>query len=139
MLFGAAWIIVCALGAPGMASAQTAKLDFGKKQYESNCAACHGMKGAGDGPYKPFLTKSPSDLTTVAKANNGVFPYQRLYEVIDGRREVAAHGKRDMPVWGQDYLVEGAATYMEVPYDPEAYVRTRITALLDYVNRLQRK
>jgi hypothetical protein len=95
------------------------------------------VKGRGDGHYKPFLTRSPSDLTKLAKANGGVFPYLRVYEVVDGRREVAAHGQRDMPIWGADYLEKSAREAMDVPYDPEMYVRTRITALIDYVYRLQ--
>jgi mono/diheme cytochrome c family protein len=113
------------------------KLDFGKREYESNCAGCHGLRGLGDGPYKPFLTKSPATLTLLAKNNGGVFPYQRVYEVIDGRQAVTLHGPRDMPVWGADYLEKAAGDYMDTPYNPELYVRTRITALLDYINRLQ--
>lgn len=122
-----------------VAWAQGGKGDFGKREYESNCAVCHGLKGKGDGDYKPWLTKSPSDLTTLAKANQGVLPHQRIYEVIDGRQAVAAHGSRDMPIWGNDYLAKGRADYMDVPYDPEAYVRSRISALIDYINRLQVK
>lgn len=119
--------------------AQQGKLDFGKREYDSNCAACHGMTGKGDGHYKPYLTKSPPDVTILAKANNGVFPYQRVYEVIDGRQALAGHGPRDMPVWGSDYLEKSRTDYIDVPYDPEAYVRTRIVALIDYLHRLQAK
>jgi len=115
------------------------KADFGKREYDSNCASCHGIKGHGDGPYNPYLTKSSSDLASIAKKNGGVFPFQRLYEVVDGRQAVALHGPRDMPVWGADYLAKSAGEHMDVPYDPELYVRTRISALLDYVNRLQVK
>jgi hypothetical protein len=44
-----------------------------------------------------------------------------------------------MPIWGRDYQVKAAEYYMDVPYDAEAYVRTRILALVDYLNRLQAK
>ena len=44
-----------------------------------------------------------------------------------------------MPIWGADYKVKGAEYYMEIPYDPEAYVRTRILAVTEYVYRLQAK
>jgi len=115
------------------------KVDFGAREYTSSCAVCHGLNGKGDGPYKPFQTKSPSDLTTLAKANNGVFPYQRVYEVIDGRLAVGAHGPRDMPIWGTRYLAEAGGYYIDVPYDADAFVRTRIIALVDYVYRLQVK
>jgi len=131
---------VVALGLSGVASAQgKARLDFGKREYDSKCAACHGPKGKGDGVYKPFLTNSPSDLTTLSKANNGVFPYETAYQIVDGRKGVGAHGPRDMPIWGADYLAQSAADDFDVPYDPEIYVRTRIAALLDYVHRLQAK
>jgi mono/diheme cytochrome c family protein len=130
---------VSLLCATGMVMAQ-GKVDFGKREYDSNCAGCHGIKGKGDGPYNPFLTsKTSSDLTTLSKKNQGVFPYQRVYEVVDGRQAVAAHGPRDMPIWGADYLVQAGAYYADMPYDPEMYVRTRIMALLDYLVRIQAK
>ena len=118
---------------------QQPKFDFGKREYVSNCAVCHGLTGKGDGVYKEFLNKSPSDLTSLAKANKGVFPYQKVYEIIDGRQQVKEHGPGDMPIWGAEYRAKGAADYLETPYDPEAYVRARITALVEYVYRLQAK
>jgi len=125
------------LSGVGLAQGKPARFDFGKREYDSNCAGCHGIRGRGDGEYKPYLTKSPSDLTRLAKANGGVFPYQQTYEIIDGRKAVAAHGARDMPIWGADYLAKASADYMDVPYDPEIYVRNRIMALVDYLERLQ--
>lgn len=139
LLVGVALAGAAALVASGAAMAQQQKTDFGKREYDSKCATCHGVKGKGDGPYKPFLTKSPTDLTVLSKANKGVFPYQKVYETIDGRQAVAAHGPRDMPIWGADYLGQAAGYYMDVPYDPEAFVRTRITALIDYIYRFQAK
>jgi hypothetical protein len=59
--------------------------------------------------------------------------------VIDGRLDVGAHGSRDMPVWGAQYNVKAAEFYMDVPYHPEAFVRTRILALTEYISRLQSK
>jgi mono/diheme cytochrome c family protein len=120
--------------------AQTrAKFDFGKREYDQNCANCHGAIGKGDGPYKPYLTRSPTDLTKLTAVNRGVFPYYQIYEVIDGRRYMPGHGPSDMPMWGADYLVKSAGDYMDVPYDPEMYVRNRILALVDYIARLQEK
>jgi mono/diheme cytochrome c family protein len=133
----AAFAGVGALIASGPGFAQQAKLDLGKREYTANCGTCHGMTGKGDGPYIEYLKKTPSDLTVLAKANKGVFPFQRVYEIIDGRQDVAAHGPRDMPIWGNDYSVMAAAHNVDVPYDPEAYVRTRIMALIDYIGRLQ--
>jgi mono/diheme cytochrome c family protein len=131
---------VAVLCASAVAFAQTSARDFGKREYDSNCASCHGVTGKGDGPLsRGYLTKAPSDLTTLAKRNNGVFPHQRVAEMIDGRQEVAAHGPRDMPVWGRDYRLQAGEYYVDVPYDPEAYARARILALTDYLARLQAK
>jgi mono/diheme cytochrome c family protein len=124
--------------ASGAALSQ-AKFDFGKREYDVNCANCHGANGKGDGPYQPMLQKSAPDLTMLSKKNNGVFPVAHIYEVIDGRAAVKAHGPQDMPIWGADYLGKAAGYYMDVPYDPEMFVRTRINALIDYLYRLQAK
>jgi len=133
-LLGAALI-----GWMGTAYAQDKKFDFGKREYDSNCASCHGLTGKGDGPYKPFLTKSPTDLTVLAKKNAGVYPFHSVYAIVDGRQDVAAHGPRDMPIWGSAYSLKAAASNMDVPYSPESYVRTRILALTEYISRLQAK
>ena len=112
------------------------KVDFGKREFEANCASCHGVTGKGNGVVVPYLSKSPPDLTLLAKNNQGVFPMARLYDVIEGAN-VPAHGSRDMPVWGRDYRIKDAEHYIDVPYDAEAMVRARILALLEYLNRLQ--
>ncbi len=132
-------VLAAALLAFSGAASAAEKKDIGKMEYQSNCASCHGVQGKGDGVNKPYLTKSPTDLTTLAKQNGGVFPFARAYEVIDGRQEVKGHGSRDMPVWGYDYSVKAAEYYMDVPYDAETYVRARILALIEYINRLQVK
>jgi mono/diheme cytochrome c family protein len=137
-------ILVAILGAAlaggmGSAYAQDKKFDFGKREYDSNCATCHGLKGKGDGPYKPFLTKSPTDLSTLSKRNAGIYPFHSVYAIIDGRQDVAAHGPRDMPIWGAQYSVKSAEAHMDVPYTSEAFVRTRVLALTEYISRLQAK
>ncbi len=114
------------------------RVDVGKREFESNCASCHGRDGKGSGPISDLLRRSPPDLTQLAKKNGGVLPMNRLYEVIDGSN-VPGHGTRDMPVWGRDYRIKDAEHYGEVAYDPEALVRARILALLEYINRIQAK
>lgn len=121
------------------ASAQQARADFGKAEYEVKCAACHGLGGKGDGPVVPALKNKPTDLTQLARNNGGVLPVAHLVEVIKGDNRIAAHGSVDMPAWGRRYRVEAGEHYVDVPYDPEAYVRARILTLVDYINRLQAK
>lgn len=126
--------------ASGSALAQPAKPDPGKQEYETHCASCHGVKGMGDGPLsRGYLKRNPSNLTTLAKNNGGVMPVARLYGAIEGSGDIGAHGSRDMPVWGNRYRAQAAEHYVDVPYDPGAYVRTRIFSLIDYLHRLQQK
>ncbi len=124
--------------APSVLAQAKATSDFGKREFEANCASCHGMNAKGNGPLVEWLRKSPPDLTTLAKANGGVLPMARLYDVIDGQN-VPSHGTRDMPIWGRDYKIQAAEHYVDVPYDAEAYTRARMLALLEYLNRLQAK
>ena len=121
--------------------AQTAKIDWGKNEYELQCSVCHGMDAKGSGFLGAVLKVVPSDLTTLAKKNGGVFPADRVSSVIDGREEVAGHGPRAMPIWGKRYAVDAAEYFTDVPfpYNQEAFVRARILLLVDYLNRIQQK
>jgi mono/diheme cytochrome c family protein len=115
---------------------------FGKREFDANCAACHGMDAKGRGPVAGFLTRNPPDLTMLARSNGGVFPMDRLYRTIDGRdlpegSQAGPHGNREMPIWGRDYRLRDAEFYGEVPYDPDAMARGRILALLEYLSRMQ--
>ena len=115
------------------------KLDIGKMEYDSACAVCHGLTGKGDGPLKSQLTKPVPDLTVLAKNNKGVFPFDRVYQIIDGRQEVKAHGPREMPVWGRAFNTETSIYFDNYPpQDSESAVRSRILALTEYLYRLQK-
>ena len=122
-------------------------LDPGKAEYHSSCAPCHGSDGKGTGPVSAGLKVPPPDLTVLAKKNNGVFPFNSVYEIIDGRKTIIAHGTRDMPIWGDRYTPEPSKALIPRPsenilslfYHPEAVVRMRILAVIDYLNRIQEK
>lgn len=140
----AKWLGVAALimmGTGGFAKAAE-KADLGRSEFMNSCALCHGKDGKGTGAINDLLKKRPTDLTTLAKRNNGVFPVDRVYAVVDGRATIAAHGERDMPAWGARYSsdsVKAAEYYMDVPYDAEMFARARILSLVDYLNRIQAK
>lgn len=129
---------------PVTANAQKG-FDLGKREYESRCAVCHGPTAKGDGAYMRFThfkTAGRADLTLIAKRNGGTFPFQNVYEYIDGTLEMEAHGTRDMPIWGMQYLRQARDEYRDedferAPFDPGLFTRTRILALTDYLNRLQ--
>lgn len=120
-------------------TAATQASDLGKREYESNCAVCHGKTGKGDGAYVELLTTRVPDLTTLAKRNGGTFPFVRVYETIDGTQTVKAHGPSDMPIWGADYQIKAAEYSVDMPYNPQIYVRGRILALTEYLARQQGK
>jgi mono/diheme cytochrome c family protein len=118
---------------------QAARTDFGKKEYELQCAVCHGMDAKGDGVFNQVLKVVPPDLTVLSKTNGGVFPAERVSSVIDGRVEIASHGTRDMPIWGNRYAVDAAKHFPDFPYGEEAYIRARVIQLMDYLYRIQQK
>src|SRR6516225_6568496 len=145
-----AWITVAAIAAFTIVSEEQSvaeMLDPGKAEYHSSCAPCHGIDGKGNGPVSADLKVPPPDLTVLAKKNNGTFPFNSVYEIIDGRKTVMAHGTRDMPIWGDRYTPEPSKALIPKPSenilslfcDPEAVVRMRILAVIDYLSRIQDK
>lgn len=115
--------------------------DLGAREYANNCAVCHGANGKGGGPFQELIETRIPDLTTLQKRNNGVFPFNRVYEMIDGREVVKAHGPSDMPVWGNEYNAKAVEYYMDYgrSYDAEGFVRGRILALINRIYMLQEK
>ncbi len=123
-------------------AADEMKYDLGKQEFEAKCAVCHGAGAKGDGSVVEVLKIAPSDLTVLSKNNGGVFPFEHVYSVIDGRAAVKMHGERAMPIWGRDYIsdsLRASEYYMDMPHTMEMHVRTRILALIDYLSRIQEK
>jgi hypothetical protein len=115
------------------------KLDIGKMEYDSACAVCHGLTGKGDdGPLKSLFARPVPNLTVLANNNKGVFPFDRVYQIIDGRQEVKAHGPRDMPVWGRAFSMQSSLYFENYPpQDSQSAARSRILAVTEYLYRLQ--
>ncbi len=132
---------------PAFNAATWAQDYAGKLEYQASCAPCHGSDGKGKGLLAAQLRVPPADLTALAKKNNGVFPLGAVYQVIDGRKVVIAHGTRDMPIWGDRFTPSpnraaspnAADSFVSPSFDPEIIVRTRILAVIDYLNRIQEK
>ena len=108
----------------------------GSDLYRQYCSACHGSDGKGQGPLAASLKTPPADLTRIAERNGGTFDETALMSVIDGRRTVAEHGPRDMPVWGarfeEDLQKEGEPMHTYV-----SLLQTR--SLVDYLRSTQVK
>ena len=145
---GVKWLIIASLTAGLTAAAQAEDVDIGKSEFQSSCASCHGADAKGKGPVSDQLKIPPPDLTMLAKNNNGVFPTNALYETLYGLKTIPAHGTREMPIWGERFN-----PIVNLPHDvdpfywklagpersPEVVVRTRILAVIDYLNRVQQK
>jgi mono/diheme cytochrome c family protein len=128
-------VAAIALALSGGASYAQGKFDFGQREFESSCASCHGVAAKGDGPMRSFLVKAPPNLTMLTKNNGGVFPYQFLWETIDGRAASTMpgpHGAREMPVWGDVYRSDDQ-------HPQDWFARNRIASLIDYLSRIQEK
>jgi len=104
----------------------------GAQYYAQYCASCHGPTGRGDGPAAGALRTPPADLTKIAARRDGVFPSAEIRYHIDGRYEHAAHGTREMPVWGQRFSEEIAETQVR-----DELVRGRLYTLVDYLQSIQ--
>ena len=102
--------------------------DEGSRLFRTHCAACHGSTGRGNGPLADQLRRLPPDLTQFTRRNGGMFPSERVYRIIDGR-DVASHGDRDMPVWGDVFKVGSS----------DVEVRARIEAIVRYLAGIQER
>jgi mono/diheme cytochrome c family protein len=72
----------------------------GPDLFRAYCASCHGVDANGTGPAAPALKAKVPDLTLLARNNRGQFPAAYVREMIMGDKVVAAHGSREMPIWG---------------------------------------
>jgi len=109
----------------------------GEDAYTMACAVCHGADGKGDGQYAAMLAAKPADLTVLKKNDSDkIFPYLKVFQTVDGRAVVPAHGSREMPIWGAYFRGEPSVVAAE-PYGTELLVRAKITALVDYIESLQ--
>jgi mono/diheme cytochrome c family protein len=103
----------------------------GKDMYAAYCASCHGQDGMGNGPAAPALKMRPTDLTILAAKNGGRFPDAHIAEIIRGDTLTAAHGNKEMPVWGPVFLTLGR-------HDP-AQEQMRIHNVTVYLESIQQK
>jgi mono/diheme cytochrome c family protein len=99
--------------------------------FREYCSSCHGLTGKGDGPAAAALKTAPADLTKISARNDGKFPTNKVRRYIEGLDEIAAHGSRDMPVWGTVLRSPGGGG--------KADVQLRIENLTKYLESIQEK
>jgi mono/diheme cytochrome c family protein len=105
-LLGAALILAACGSVDSAARADDeaqARISAGASLYRHYCISCHGPEARGDGPAGAALRVPPPDLTRIAARREGRFDAGEIAAFIDGRTQVTAHGRRDMPVWGRIY------------------------------------
>lgn len=102
----------------------------GKVRFMENCAVCHGPDGKGGGPFTTLLKSPPSDLTMLSKGAGGDFPFNRVYDAIDGRSSLkGAHGSKEMPIWGGEWKGSSVAA--------ETALRGQILEMIIYLRSIQ--
>lgn len=103
----------------------------GQEMYKAYCAVCHGVDGKGNGPAAEALKVPPTDLTTMAAKNAGKYPALKVSAIIRGEQVLAAHGTKDMPIWGNLFWSMSAGH--------ETEVQQRVANLNKYMESLQKK
>ena len=102
----------------------------GQELFREYCAVCHGADATGGGPAAAALKAKPADLTLISRNNGNKYPEIRVQRVINGEDELAPHGSRDMPVWGQIFR------HMNANQDLGA---VRVYNLVKYIEQIQAK
>ena len=100
----------------------------GAQLFRIHCASCHGENAAGGGPISAQLRTAVPDLTTFSARNGGMFPAERVRQMIEGRGP-AAHGDRSMPVWGDVFRQQNS----------DADAATRIDSIVTFLRSIQRQ
>lgn len=101
----------------------------GGESYRLHCSLCHGEDAAGGGSLARYLKTPPTDLTLIKHRNGGEFPFDVIYDIVDGR-EIPGHGSRTMPVWGPAFMGLTGETDKKV-------VREKIVELVYYLKSIQ--
>ena len=101
------------------------------EMYTAYCAVCHGVDGRGNGPAAEALKVRPPDLTALAKKNGGKYPSDHVTTAIRGDLRLAAHGSKEMPVWGD--------LFWGMSQGHSSEVQLRVTNLNKYIESLQAK
>jgi mono/diheme cytochrome c family protein len=103
----------------------------GPEMFKTYCAVCHGSDGKGNGPAAQALKVPPSDLTGLTVKNGGKYPSLKVASIIRGEEVLAAHGSKEMPIWGD--------LFWSMSSGHESEVQQRIANLNKYIETLQKK
>jgi mono/diheme cytochrome c family protein len=104
------------------------KTTVGSELFKFYCSTCHGVDAKGRAAASPVRPPAP-DLTLLARYSGGVFPRDRVFDVIrHGAGAVPSHGGSGMPVWGAIFRgLDGNDKMVEI----------RIANLVEYLESIQ--
>jgi len=105
------------------------KKPTGRDIYMDRCSACHGDDGKGNGPAVGALKIAPGDLTLLAKRNGGLFPSERVKNIVGDWVDITAHGSRETPIWGDVFHPKNAAD--------QQIANDRFKSLVSYLASIQ--
>ena len=127
----AAALVIGASALVNLGAQAQAQSYSGASDYQAYCSSCHGTGAEGDGVIAKSLKRRPADLTELARRNNGLFPEEKVFNTVDGRRS-SAHSDSDMPAWAEVF----AKATESAGADKAA---ARIDVLVQYLQTLQVK
>jgi mono/diheme cytochrome c family protein len=128
----ALWALALSSAATLWAAGVARDVTEGRVLYTRYCASCHGLAADGHGPVAPVLRRSPSDLRRLAGRYGEPLVADGLARYIDGREQVAAHGSREMPVWGERFALPEPEASGRAPA-----VDSRIARIVAYLATIQ--
>ncbi len=106
----------------------------GRALFMTNCVACHGDDGKGDGWVAAGLKRKPADLTTIARRNGGEFPLAEVLSTIDGFHRQTFPDSA-MPEFG--YLFQGPIDQVDVGDGIMTPVPQPLLAVAEYLRSIQ--
>ena len=88
------------------------------------------MEG-GHGPDAVVLKHPVPDLTLISQRSGGKFPYQRVKQIVEGKKPgPLAQGDREMPIWGP--------IFHEIESDQD-WGEVRLDAITKHLESIQQK
>ena len=102
-----------------------------KEMYTEYCAVCHGTEAKGNGPAASEFKYAPTDLTTLARKNNGKFPEDQVYATLKFGTNAPAHGTLQMPIW--------VDLFHSVDTQSSSIPQLRMHNLVEYIRGIQAK
>jgi len=123
-------VLPCRVSQSASRSIASTPAQRGKDSFRALCAECHGAQGKGDSPSAAGLTPRPTDLTMLARHNQGKFPAAHVKATIKGDEFHLGHDTPRMGTWG---------VYFSTVTSDQEQADERIADLVKFIETLQAK